>query len=686
MEKFLSDKIEGRLRAIGRSSPTVNAARSECIGALKLATARGGKPKVQGAPARLSFHREQSIKNDRAALKSLKKGADDAATDEIEAQAFVILRDADEPFSPKSAKIVNARRGRVCTITGTLAQIDALAKESQVVAIHLADSLRRPVTLDEGVGGPEERLRREAADTMAERHRFGENVLIGIVDVGGFDFAHQDFLIRDGNQTTTRFLRIWDQGGDFHPPPDGFDFGSEILDSDMNAAIAAADSVGLPPQMIEPQSEMQPGSHGTHVASIAAGNSGICSKAKIAGVLLSVPSEDQDRRLSFYDTTRIVHAVDYLFQLAETLGVDAVTINISLGTNGGAHDDSAPVTRWIDEALTRPGRAVCVAAGNAGQEAPQHAQDIGFVMGRIHTSGQITASGLERRLEWVVVGDQIEDVSENELEIWYEPQDRIAVQVKPPGGEWSAEVGPGEFIRNTMLPDRTFISIFNELYDAGNGCNRISIYLSPFLGDSIVGITPGVWSVRLIGRQIRDGRFHGWIERDDPRELGRLQDRAFWQFPSFFGTSSNVDSNSISTLACGARVIGVANYEEITETVNVSSSQGPTRDGRLKPDIAAPGTRIVAANGFDEDALWTAKTGTSMASPFVAGAVGLLQATAGSKLTAAQILGILRRTAAPLPGHEFAWRNDAGFGAIDLAGALGEAARAGEMREVGGQS
>ena len=33
----------------------------------------------------------------------------------------------------------------------------------------------------------------------------------------------------------------------------------------------------------------------------------------------------------------------------------------------------------------------------------------------------------------------------------------------------------------------------------------------------------------------------------------------------------------------------------------VSSSQGPTRDDRMKPDIAAPGTDIVAANGFGEN-------------------------------------------------------------------------------------
>lgn len=538
MEKFLSDKIEGKLRAIGRSSPSVNTICSECNGAIKVATTRSGKSVVEAPQTKAGFRKEFSIKNETSKIAKLKKGKDDAATEEIDVQAFVILRNADEPFT---CNVKTARRGRVCTISGTLSDIDELAKDPKVVAIRMANTLQRPITTDQGLDNcPDVAL---AADTSvhSDLHKFGENVLVGIIDVNGFDFSHPDFLNPDG---TTRFVRIWDQGGDFHLSPDGFEFGAEIHDADMNAAIAASPQVGLPPHLIEPQSEMQPGSHGTHVASIAAGNSGLCNNAKIAGVLLSLPAEDNDRRLSFYDTTRIVRAVDYLLEL----GVDAVTINISLGTNGGAHDDSAPMTRWIDEALTKPGRSVCVAAGNTGQEAPQHAQDIGFTLGRIHTSGRIAAAGLEKRIDWVVVGDQNEDISENELEIWYEAQDRISVQVMPPSGTWSAEIEPREFIRNKMLPDGTFLSIFNELYDPGNGCNKISIYLSPFLETPVVGITRGVWSVRLIGKQIRDGRYHGWIERDDPRELGRIQDKAFWQFPSFFGGQSNVVESSISTL------------------------------------------------------------------------------------------------------------------------------------------
>ena len=65
-------------------------------------------------------------------------------------------------------------------------------------------------------------------------------------------------------------------------------------------------------------------------------------------------------------------------------------------------------------------------------------------------------------------------------------------------------------------------------------------------------------------------------------------------------------------------------------------------------------------------------TGTSMASPFVCGVVGLMLA-AKKTLNAAQCEGILKRTARPLPSHGYEWRSDAGFGVIDPKAALREA-------------
>ena len=199
-------------------------------------------------------------------------------------------------------------------------------------------------------------------------------------------------------------------------------------------------------------------------------------------MLIALPDDDLDRSQSFYDTTRIVDGLAYLFALAESEKMDAVSINISLGTNGGAHDGSEMMSRWIDAAMTSPGRAICVAAGNSGQEAPEFEGDLGIWSGRVHTSGRIPAAALRRDLEWVVVGNGLEDVSENELEIWYGAEDEFDVELFTPGGRRIGPISPGQRVENLLLADRTVVSIYNVLSDPKNGDNRISIYLSPFMG------------------------------------------------------------------------------------------------------------------------------------------------------------------------------------------------------------
>jgi hypothetical protein len=335
----------------------------------------------------------------------------------------------------------------------------------------------------------------------------------------------------------------------------------------------------------------------------------------------------------------------------------------------------------IDASLTRRGRCVCVAAGNAGQEMPESPEDTGYVFGRVHSSGTIPARELTAEVEWNVAGNGIADLSENELEVWYSPADRFSAQVKPPGGTWTDAVQPGEFIENRQLPDGSMLSVYNELYHPANGANLIAIYLSPYLEEPQVGVPAGQWLVRLIGEEVRDGRYDCWIERDDPRRVGRLGGRESWWFPSYFSERSFVDRSTISTLACGPRVVAVANLDGPRRTINKTSSQGPTRDGREKPDVAAPGTDIVAAKGFAGDDHWASMTGTSMASPYVAGVAGLMLGV-NPKLTAAQIGGILRRTAQPLAGSDFRWRDDAGVGEIDPRRCLEEAAAMDINRDI----
>lgn len=569
------------------------------------------------------------------------------------------------------------QRRNFISATVPVTALEELSARREIAFVHPSEPLKLDVPNPAPASEPTLRT-----VPHTEMHRDGEGVLIGIIDVGGFDFAHEDFLDGEGK---TRFVSIWDQGGDFRPPPAGFGYGAEFTRDQLNAAIEAAREPGMPPAVwIEPQSQRQESSHGTHVASIAAGKSGVCPRALIAGVLIDVPmpgDEVKRRRATFSDTSRITHAVEYLLKVARKHRLP-VSINISLGTNGGAHDGSSGVSRWLDAYLAAPGRAITVAAGNAGQEAAESEHDLGWIMGRIHTSGRIPARGLEVELEWTVVGNGLVDVSENELEIWYGASDRFTVALLPPGSQEWIEVESGEFVENRRLADGTTVSVYNELYHPTNGHNYIALYLSPNLDPrAFRGIRSGTWRVRLRGEDVRDGHFHAWIERDDPMEIGGEPGRRLFRFPSFFSQKTNVDSHSISSVACGHRVIAAANLDDTRQRIHASSSQGPTRDGRCKPEIAAPGSDIVAANGFgDPSEPWVAMTGTSMAAPYVTGVVGLML-TARPELTAAQCTGILQRTARPLPGLSYDWGNDVGYGRIDAAAAVQEAVTINERHE-----
>ncbi len=649
-------KCDAKLRVIANGAEDVNIVRAERCDAIRV-----------GAGVALAKRKySMEVVAEGESTQTPARGHIDKPSSSIYANVFITTVKPDGKALPG----VTRSNGRLATATIPLSKLRDLIEDDSVRQVSLGQGLNDPdpVRLPGTPDAPRAADRRVKGEA---HHAFGQDTLVGIIDVQGFDFAHPDFL--DGNGQT-RFEAIWDQGAEADGTAKAFKYGRVITKAKMNGAIRSGAQHGVPATELEPQTAMDTGSHGTHVASIAAGNLGVARKAKIAAVLISLGPEDLDRRRSFYDSTRLAHAVDWLLDLGEKMNLP-VSINVSLGTNGHAHDSSAPVNRWIDERLATPGRSVCVAAGNAGQEKAESSDDIGFVMGRIHTEGKIPAANLDADIEWIVAGSGKRDYSENELELWFSPQDQIAVTVREPSGVTHGPVAPREFIENRKLADGCFLSVYNDLYHPANGANYIGVFLSPnFRASPIVGIPAGMWVVRLHGVDVRDGRYNGWIERDDPDPLpGDPEAPPRWRFPSFFSEKSNVDRSSISTLACGHRVVGVGNLDARLESVNITSSQGPTREGRQKPDIAARGTDVVAANGFaGASDPWIAMTGTSMASPYVCGVVALMLRVR-PELTAAQVIGILQRTARPLPGKDFTWQDDAGFGRIDADACIDEA-------------
>lgn len=116
-----------------------------------------------------------------------------------------------------------------------------------------------------------------------------------------------------------------------------------------------------------------------------------------------------------------------------------------------------------------------------------------------------------------------------------------------------------------------------------------------------------------------------------------------------------------TTIPGGARgILSVGNMFDDGEggmRLSSSSSRGPTDDGRIKPDIVAPGSLIMAASNGTNDG-YQALSGTSMASPFAAGTAALML-DADPTLTPDDVRRILTTTA-----HEWgAGGADGEFGA-----------------------
>ncbi|MGW1728912.1 S8 family serine peptidase [Streptomyces sp. NPDC002306] len=107
---------------------------------------------------------------------------------------------------------------------------------------------------------------------------------------------------------------------------------------------------------------------------------------------------------------------------------------------------------------------------------------------------------------------------------------------------------------------------------------------------------------------------------------------------------------------------------DATDSLASFSSKGPRVDGALKPEISAPGVGILAANSqFSENGqgAYRSMSGTSMATPHVAGAAALL-AAAHPDLTGSQLKDLLASRSRQTPTYD---AFEAGSGRLDVAAA-----------------
>lgn len=291
----VTQKIDPKLRMYANCEQDINESRSVFNSNLIVSSQIVLAP-VTGEEQNLDDKLRPSKQNKKTHLKK--------KSHNIFTNVFIQLRSADKPKMKEEV----SRSGNLVAAKVRLTDLERIAKHNDTIGIEVPRALKLSDPLiTNRYSGPKKNIPfLKLKETFPQK----SNVLIGIIDVGGFDFAHPDFLDAKGK---TRFLRIWDQGGSFRKSPGKFQYGAEFFKKDLDQAIARSKKLGVPATQLEKQSGTQVGSHATHVASIAAGNSGVFPEAKIIGVSIALKQDDyEDRRKSFYDSSCLVHAMDYL--------------------------------------------------------------------------------------------------------------------------------------------------------------------------------------------------------------------------------------------------------------------------------------------------------------------------------------------------------------------------------------
>ncbi|WP_129127058.1 S8 family serine peptidase [Geomonas oryzae] len=196
--------------------------------------------------------------------------------------------------------------------------------------------------------------------------------------------------------------------------------------------------------------------------------------------------------------------------------------------------------------------------------------------------------------------------------------------------------GHGTHVCGTLAGDRTPV-------DGLTTANGMAPKARLFLQDLAAGATNGVYPPDdmglLFGRAYEAGaRLHSnsWGSSDRSYSaFTQSVDRFLWEHPDFLALYANGNtgpaSSTVGSPANAKNVVSVGASYNGSEAQNLASfsSNGPTADGRIKPTLVAPGVGIVSAdsdgikNSFNSGT--TTMSGTSMATPAVAGAAALVR-------------------------------------------------------------
>ena len=459
----------------------------------------------------------------------------------------------------------------------------------------------------------------------------GTGVVCGFIDTG-VDFSHPDFKNPNG---TSRIAWLWDHAKPNGPnTPQPYNYGQEWSNTDIDNGLCN-------------HSDAPHYGHGTLSTGITAGNGlatgfnqGVAPEADIIMVAYDFSSPAPNR---------IADGINYIFTKAAAMGKPCV-INLSLGDYYGSHDGLDLEAQLINNMMNaQPGRLVVAAAGNIGNDS-------------IHVQTNLNTG--DTLWTWYKYDPAFQICY---IELWADDADMQNMQFAI--GCDSNQIS-ASFIGRTQYFD--FMSVYWNLkkYVVANTSDTVLVYGDSYGGRSEIMFEIHTTDPSRLWRLIStgNGTHDVWHIQYSVYKSGVIKTN----LPPSTIVPEIVDyvmpdrhKTVISSFACLENVITVGNYlnknsnldcsdtlrynsPDIPGTLANNSGTGPTRDGRQKPDIAAPGNYIMAPIVLSLDtptALYNPKInkgcyhkvagGTSAAAPVVSG-IGALYLQKNPAATPAQ--------------------------------------------------
>lgn len=526
-----------------------------------------------------------------------------------------------------------AENANTATVRLTLDALQRLAKQQGVEYIQITSGATQMLNLARQEAGTDQIHK----GTSLPQAYTGKGVVVGVVDAG-FDYMHAAF--RRPADGALRIKRVWEQSAttlDGASAPAKYGYGIELNT----------------PELIEKaQGDSDSNSHGTHVAAIAAGSDAYKDGAYVGN------APDADIVLVALDLNAstnadISNAVQYIFDYADEVGKPCV-VNLSLGNQDGPHDGTSTFDTMTD-AMQGPGRLIVGAAGN-------HRTDAFHID---HTFATADAAPLRTFVKYKVAPSN--SVSGGTIEIWGEKGVDFTVDIAA-----YSTFNKKDARSTTVYPAEGVTDVDFGKYATGTW--KVASEVSPLNGKPHVVLTSALTSIR---------NNYAIALTVTPKTAGRVN---IWSDNTYLALESrdiegfSAPDAASSTLCeiggTGKRILTVGSYttrneyttnggqqatlQETVGDLSSFSSYGPTVDGRMKPNITAPGCFIISAvsnndasgnlmyaeynENFGRYNQYGYMQGTSMASPFVAGIVATwLQAY--PQLTPEQLHEIVQNTA-----------------------------------------